>query len=196
MISTLHGTLFEKDPNGVVIECCGVGYEAAVPISTYGELPRVGEECRLFTRHVVREDSEQLYGFATKGERDVFDMLMNVSGVGPKLAICVLSGMMVDEFKKAVSGGDVKRISSVKGIGKKTAERIIVELKGRIDPVEAMALTAGEKKDGGVVRDAVMALVTLGYSQDQAGAMVRAALDSGADSGDAQQLVRKAISSR
>ena len=119
MISTLHGILFEKTPGSVVIECGGVGYEATIPLGAYNELPAAGSECRLFVRHVVREDDEQLYGFASKDERAVFDMLIEISGVGPKLAICVLGGLSVADFKRCVAEGDVKRLGSVKGIGKK-----------------------------------------------------------------------------
>lgn len=198
MISTLHGLLFEKTPASVVIECGGVGYEAAIAVGTYNELPAVGSECRVYVRHIVREDDELLFGFCTKAERQVFDLLMGVSGVGPKSAMSVLSGMTVEEFKKSVANGDVKRISSVKGIGKKTAERIIVELRGKIDPVEAMALhpVAGKKGSESVLRDTVQALVQLGFPSEQANKMVQTALDSGADATRADELLRKALASR
>lgn len=198
MIATLHGLLFEKTPTSVVIECGGVGYEAAIAVGTYNELPAVGGECRLYVRHVVRDDDELLFGFVTKAERQVFDLLTGVSGVGPKSAMSVLSGMTVEEFKQSVANGDVKRISSVKGIGKKTAERIIVELRGKIDPVEAMALhpVAGKKGDESVLRDTVQALVQLGFPTEQATRMVQAALDSGADASRTDELLRKALAAR
>lgn len=198
MIATLHGLLFEKTPASVIIECGGVGYEAAIAAGTYNELPAVGSECRIYVRHIVREDDELLFGFISKAERQVFDLLMGVGGVGPKSAISVLSGMTVEEFKKSVANGDVKRLSSVKGIGKKTAERILVELRGKIDPVEAMALhpIAGKKGDPSVLRDTVQALVQLGFPADQASRMVQAALDGGADASRSDELLRKALASR
>lgn len=197
MIAMLHGTLFEKTPNSAIVECGGVGYEVAIPIGTYSELPSVGGECRVFTRHVVREDDELLFGFATKEERQTFDQLLTVSGVGPKLAIAVLDGMSVQDFRRCVVNGDAKRIGTVKGVGKKTAEKIVVELRGAIDPVEAMA--AGDGKAVPVdanMRDAVLALSQLGFPQDQAFKMVQAAVEGGADKNHVDALVRAALASR
>lgn len=198
MIAMLHGILFEKNPDSVVIECAGVGYEAAIPLSVYNELPSVGGECRLYVRHVVREDDELLFGFADKSEREVFDLLLQVSGVGPKSAICILGGMTIPDFKRAVAEGDAKRLGSVKGIGKKTAERIIVELRGKIDPLEAAALrtVAGKASDNTVLRDTVLALTQLGFPQEAAHKMVQAALDHGAEATKTDELVRKALAER
>ncbi len=197
MISTLHGILFEKNPGSVVIECGGVGYEAIIPLGAYNALPPAGSECRIFVRHVVREDDEQLYGFADKAERDVFDMLVQVSGVGPKSAICVLGGLSVAEFKRCVADGDTKRLGTVKGIGKKTAERIVVELRGKINPLEAVSLrgAAGAKSDA-ALHDTILALGQLGFPQDAAAKMVQAALDSGADSSRPDELLRAALAAR
>lgn len=199
MISTLHGLLVEKTPSSVVVECGGVGYEASVASGVYNELPPVGSECRLYVRHVVREDGELLFGFVSKDEREVFDLLTGVRGVGPKSAISVLGGMAVGEFKRCVADGDARRIASVKGIGRKTAERIIVELRGKIDPVEAMALrpaAGGKAADESVLRDAVLALGRLGFPAEQAGRMVRDAIDGGADASRADELLRKALAER
>jgi Holliday junction DNA helicase RuvA len=198
MISTLHGLLFEKTPGSVVIECGGVGYEAVIPLGAYNELPSAGSECRLFVRHVVREDDEQLYGFADKAEREVFDMLVEINGVGPKLAICVLSGLSVADFKRCVAEGDAKRLGTVKGIGKKTAERIIVELRGKVNPLEAVALRGadGKRADNAALHDTVLALGQLGFPQDAAAKMVQAALDSGADASRPDELLRAALAAR
>lgn len=197
MISMLHGTVFEKKPGLAVIECGGVGYDVVTPVSIYNELPAVGGECRIFVRHVVREDDEQLYGFATRDERGVFDLLQGVSGVGPKLAMAVLDGLSVQDFRRCVVNGDSKRLGTVKGVGKKTAERIVVELKGKIDPVEAMASAEGgaAPMDAGM-RDAMLALSQLGFGQEIAYRMIQAAIDAGADRSNTEELVRKALANR
>ena len=198
MISTLHGILFEKTPGSVIIECGGVGYEATIPLGAYNELPSVGSECRIFVRHVVREDDEQLYGFADKAEREVFDMLVEINGVGPKLAICVLGGMSVADFKRCIADGDSKRLGTVKGIGKKTAERIVVELRGKINPLEAVSLRGADGKaaDNAALHDTVLALGQLGFPQEAAAKMVQAALDSGADATRPDELLRAALAAR
>lgn len=197
MIATLHGTLFEKGIGFVIIECAGVGYEVAVPLSTFNELPLTGEECRLFIRHIVREDDEQLFGFSSKDERATFDLLTSISGVGPRLALSVLDGLSVRDFRLCIVQNDPKRLSSIKGIGKKTAERIVVELKGRIDPIEAMATkdARGAPMDA-ASRDAILALTQLGFSQEVALKMVQAAIDKGADKTHTDALVRAALASR
>lgn len=198
MIASLHGILLEKLPDSAVIECGGVGYEVQIPVGTYNELPKTEEECFLYVRHVVREDDEMLYGFSSKDERNVFDMLMGVSGVGPKSAIAILSGITVSELKRAIAEGNVKRLGSVKGIGKKTAERIIVDLRGKINPLEAMTIKppAGKEANTGIIQDAVLALSQLGFPQEAATKMVQTALDKGAKATDTGDLVRQALASR
>ena len=196
MIAMLHGTLVEKAPNSAVIECGGVGYEVTIPIGTYSELPAVNAECRLFTRHVVREDDEQLFGFATKAERQTFDQLVTVSGVGPKLALAVLDGISVQDFRRCVVNGDAKRLGTVKGVGKKTAEKIVVELRGSINPIEAMASDGTPAAVDANMRDAVLALSQLGFPQDQAYKMVQAAVEKGADKSHVDALVKAALSGR
>ncbi len=198
MISTLHGILFEKNPGSVVIECGGVGYEATIPLGDYNELPPAGSECRLFVRHVVREDDEQLYGFASKAAREVFDLLVGVNGVGPRLAICVLGGLSIEDFKRCVAEGDAKRLGSVKGIGKKTAERIVVELRGKINPLEAISLRGadGKKADNAALHDTILALGQLGFPSEVAAKMVQAAIDGGADTTRPDELLRAALAAR
>ena len=161
MIAYLRGVLAEKEITRVVVECHGVGYEAAIPLSTFDRLPAEGAEVKLYTHHEVREDAQLLFGFATKPERDMFRLVTTVSGVGPKLALAVLSGLTVGDLQLAVSQGDAKRLAAVKGIGKKTAARIVVELKDKINPIEALANATAEtsREQGAVLRDAMLALI-------------------------------------
>ena len=181
MIAFLHGRIAEKQPTRVVIEVGGVGYEVFIPLSSYDRLPPPGGECRLLTIDHVREDCHQLFGFTTEEERRMFLMLMSVTGIGPKIALSSLSGLTVRELKGAIVNQDVKRLSSVSGIGKKTAERIVVELRDKIDDAEALEATARPahaQPEDRRLRDAVLALIALGYKQDQARKMVQAALQS------------------
>jgi Holliday junction DNA helicase RuvA subunit len=132
MIAYIRGILAEKEPTRAVVEAGGVGYELFIPLSTYDRLPRQGEEAKLLAAHVVRDDAEALFGFATAEEREMFTMLVSVSGVGPKIALSMLSGTSLGDLAQAIAGGDVKRISSIKGVGRKTAGKICVELKDKV----------------------------------------------------------------
>ncbi|MBO5940926.1 MAG: Holliday junction branch migration protein RuvA, partial [Kiritimatiellae bacterium] len=165
MITYLNGILAEKNPAKVVVECCGVGYEALIPLSTYDRLPATGEKVKVFTYHSVREDDEILFAFSSLEERDMFTMVTSVSGVGPKTALAVLSGFTIGDLQLAISQGDAKRIAAVKGIGKKTAERIVVELKDKVNPIEALANSsaASSSEQRSVLRDAMLALTALGF---------------------------------
>ena len=136
MIAYIRGTLTEKDPTRVVIEAAGVGYELVISLSTYEALPREGAEAKLLTYHCVREDDEILFGFASEQEKEMFVKLTSVSGVGPKIAISILSGSTLGELALAISTNDAKRISSIKGVGKKTAEKICVELRDKVNELE------------------------------------------------------------
>lgn len=169
MIHRLRGQLVEKDAEGVVLDVGGVGYRVSAPAGTIGDLPPVGEECVLHTRMVVREDAMLLFGFATRDERASFDALTAVSKVGPKLANAVLSTLSPQEISEAVARGDVVKLASVPGLGKKTAERLVLELKGKdlavFGPVESAApVTNG----GGPYMEAREALTGLGYSLEEA----------------------------
>ena len=170
MIHRLRGQLVEKDAEGVVLDVGGVGYRASVPAGTMNDLPPVGEECVLHTRMVVREDAMLLFGFATRDERAVFDALTAVSKVGPKLAISVLSTLSPAEISEAVARGDVVKITSVPGLGKKTAERLVLELKGKdlavFAPMESA--TPVSNGGGGPYMEAREALTGLGYSLEEA----------------------------
>ncbi len=179
MIAFLRGLLTEKHPTRVVLDAGGVGYEAMIPLSSYDRLPNLGEECRVLTHEHIREDAHTLFGFATEAERAMFRLLIGTTGIGPKLALGALSGLSVRELKTAIVEGDVKRLASVSGIGKKVAERIVVEMRDKIDRSEALEAIAGADplSDRDVkLRDAVMALIALGYKQAEARKMVETAL--------------------
>jgi Holliday junction DNA helicase RuvA len=167
MIHRLRGTLVEKDTEGVVLDVGGVGYRASASLATQRALPSLGEECVIHTRMVVREDAMLLFGFATKEERAAFDSLTAVSKVGPKLALAVLSSMSPPEIAEAVARGDVLKFASVPGLGRKSAERLVLELKGKDLAVFAPepAISGG---GGGPYMEAREALTGLGYSLEEA----------------------------
>lgn len=195
MIAFLQGSIDEKQPGRVVLDVGGVGYEVFIPLSSYDRLPNPGQICRLLTHHHLREDAQQLFGFATAAERNMFRLLMTISGVGPKLALSALSSLSVRDLTLGIVQGDVKRLSTISGVGKRTAERMVVELKDKISEADALEAMAGPEDLGpetAVVRDAVMALIALGYKQDDARKMVRAAAGD-APPADVEALVRKAL---
>lgn len=199
MICSLSGTLVEKNPARIVIEVNGIGYEVFVPLSTFDQLPPNDQPCRLLTYEHFREDAHSLFGFASEAEKKTFLLLINVSGIGPRLALATLSGLSVRDIRLAVANRDVKRLSSVSGIGKKTAERIVLELQDKISAGEAMEAAAGQT-DGHVAKpvvDAVLALVALGYKQEEARRMISAVIqDQDASTLDVEDLVRHALSTR
>lgn len=194
MITFLHGRLMEALPTQVTIAVNGVGYEVLIPLSSFDKLPTPGNDVKLLTHLVVREDAHVLYGFMTAPERELFRMLINaVSGIGPKTALNILSGMNPTAFRGAVANADVKSLSQISGVGKKTAERIVVELKDRIGAVGAWeaasagrALSAEEQK----VNDAVLALMALGFKQVEAHESVRGAVAVLGGQATVEDLVR------
>lgn len=199
MIAFIRGLMVARHPTLVILDVNGVGYEVLIPLSTYDRLPATGQTCQLFTYHHIREDAQILYGFASADEKAAFELLIMVNGIGPKVAMAVLSGLTVRDLRAAIADGDVKRLSSVHGVGRKTAERMVVELRDRIDPAEALAarLPANSADSGTVVlRDAVLALTALGFAQDQARKMVQAAIDGGADVSNTEALLKNALGSR
>lgn len=198
MIAYLNGVLAEKDISKVVVECAGVGYEVAIPISTFDRLPAEGEPVKLYTHHEVREDAQLLFGFVSKPEREMFELIITVSGVGPKLALAILSGMTVGDLQLAISQGDAKRLATVKGIGKKTAERLVVELRGKINPIEALANATAEtsKEQSAVLRDAMLALTALGMSEETAREKVQRVLEEEPDVRDVEIIIRKSLSGK
>ncbi len=171
MIGKLTGTLLEKNPPQILLDCHGVGYEVDVPMSTFYNLPGTGEKVALLTHFVVREDAQILYGFATAPEREAFRQLIKISGVGPRTALSVLSGMSVGDLAQAISAQDSGRIIKVPGIGKKTAERLLLELKGKLGA--DLNLTNGGPAQSDVQSDIQQALMALGYSDKDAAAALK-----------------------
>jgi len=171
MISHLIGILEHIDQNHVVIEVGGIGYHVKVPASVLSRLPQAGEKIKLFTIQVVREDDISLYGFINKEERALFSLFLSVSGIGPKLAMALISGFSLDRLVAGIAQGDVDLLSSISGIGRKTAERIVVELKEKIARAYAIKpseMTAGVKGEQSVISDSISALISLGYSPREA----------------------------
>ena len=195
MIAYIRGTLVEKEPTRAVIEAGGVGYELLVPLSTYEKLPRTGSEAKLLAYHCVREDDEILFGFATDDEKAMFAKLTSVSGVGPKIALAILSGSSIAELAMSIAGGDFKRISAIKGVGKKTAEKICVELKDKVSEF-AFSGRAGANAPAPIAKDAVAALRALGFNEEISSKMVADVLakDSAIDSVEA--IIKQALSGR
>ncbi|MBJ1812472.1 Holliday junction branch migration protein RuvA [Neisseria meningitidis] len=190
MISRLTGKLVEKNPPQIVIDVNGVGYEADVSMQTFYNLPPVGESVQLFTQLIIREDAHLLFGFATAEERKTFRQLIKVGGIGAKTALGILSAMTADELARAVAEEDVKHLSSAPGIGKKTAERMVLELRGKLvahtvtDGLFAAAPAADETED------IVSTLLALGYSEREAKAAVKG-VPEGTDVGEGVRLALK-----
>jgi Holliday junction DNA helicase RuvA len=165
MIGRLTGILAEKQPPQVLLDVGGVGYELDVPMSSFYNLPALGERVTLVTHFVVREDAQQLFGFLSQKERAAFRELIRISGVGPKLALSVLSGLSVDELAQAVATQESGRLVKIPGIGKKTAERLLLELKGKLADAPP---STGAPAAAGIATDALHALLALGYAEKEA----------------------------
>lgn len=197
MITFLHGKVVEALPTQVTVDVNGVGYEALIPLSSFDKLPHPGQPVKLLTQLVVREDAHTLYGFMTTEERDLFRLLVHtVSGIGPKTALNVLSGISVTAFRGAVANGDLKALSQISGVGKKTAERIVVELKDKIGMAgawEAASAKHGLSADEQRINDAVLALVALGFKQIEAHDSVRAAQAVLGTQATVEELVRACL---
>jgi holliday junction DNA helicase RuvA len=197
MIATVSGKLQLRQADRIIVETAGLGYEIFVPLSTYHRLPAVGSPVILEVRLVIREDSWQLYGFLSSGEKRAFDLLMQVQHVGPRLALAVLSNMAPDELVAAIGREDVERLDAVPGVGSKVAERIVRELRDKAAELGAIAplpATAPGAAANGMLDDALSALINLGYRPNEA----KAALDSLVPAGEAiedglEQLIRKAL---
>ena len=172
VIGRLAGLLAEKTPPQILIDCQGVGYEVWVPMSSFYQLPALGERVTLLTHFVVREDAQLLYGFVTETERAAFRELIRISGIGPRMALAVLSGMSVAELAQAIAAQQAGRLTKVPGIGKKTAERLLLELKGRLGPDLGAPGAAAPASDS--QGDIQQALLALGYSDKEAAAALQA----------------------
>ncbi len=195
MITFLDGIVDEKQPTRVILNVGGVGYEAFIPLSSYDRLPHKGGKCRLLVYDHVREDQHVLFGFASEKDRSVFTRLLSVSGIGPKLALSALSSLSAREIIAHIAASDVDVLSTISGVGKKTAERMVVELRKEFAEMAAFEPgTAGVSSAGEVVfRDAVQALVALGFKPTEAGRKVSAALSDEKDDASVETLVRRAL---
>ena len=195
MIGRLQGTLVQKQPPGLLVDVGGVGYELEAPLSTFYELPAVGEPVTLYTHLVVRDDAHLLFGFGRESERRLFRLLLRISGVGARMALAILSGMSADDFARCIENDDVTALTRLPGIGRKTAERLIVEMRDRLDEAglrEALPGATGESTEVGAdpVADATSALVALGYRPAEAARMIRDVETRGLDTED---IIRRAL---
>ena len=200
MIGRLQGTILEKQPPTILLDVQGVGYELEAAMSTFYNLPECGENIVLHTHLVVREDAQLLYAFYTLSERLMFRNLIKISGVGPKLALTILSGMSAEDFTRCILEEDSKALTRLPGVGKKTAERLVIELKDRLEKEGAANLpgvsgTSGAKveRQTSPVNDAVSALISLGYKAQQASQMVR---DLDVENRSTEEIIRAALQGR
>lgn len=193
MIGRLRGTLISKQPPWLLIEVGGVGYELEAPMSTIYDLPALGKEVILLTHYAAKEDSVALYGFGHESERALFRNLQKVSGIGAKIALAVLSGVSVDHFARLVHAGDVVALTKVPGIGKKTAERIVVELRDRLDGISGVAGSSVQPRSAApldAAGEATVALQQLGYKPAEVTRLVQKVA---ADGDDSEAIIRKAL---
>jgi Holliday junction DNA helicase RuvA len=190
MIAYLHGKLAEAAPTHVVVDCGGVGYSVFIPLSSYDKLPAKGNEVKLLTYHHVnaQDGTQQLFGFATTDEREMFLLLISISGIGPRLACNILSTASVTGLRNAIAAGDTATLSSLRGIGKKTADRLVVELKDKVGPAAEAAAIHDPR-----LADAVSALVSLGYKQVDAHKAVASVVGKLAAKASVEELVRAAL---
>ena len=198
MFYYVSGTVAHLAPYLAVIDCGGVGYACKTTNVTLSAL-KVGQAGKLYTYLNVREDAMELYGFATEEELNCFRMLIGVSGVGPKLALAILSGLTVGDLQLAIADGNAKRLAAVKGIGKKTAERIVVELRDKVNPIEALAngkAAEGNDAKAGILRDAMLALAALGFSDDTARLQVQRVLEEDPSVSSTETIIRRALAAK
>lgn len=192
MIDSLEGILKEKFPTYILLEVNGVGYGVNIPLSTYNKLPNVGEKISLFTHLVVREDVLSLYGFYTFDEKELFLALISTTGIGPKSALTILSSIEVEQFKQAIIKEDMLTLTSISGIGKKTAQRMILELKDKLKEVEIPTTTV-KPIDKKIIDDAILALISLGYKKPTATQAVHKAQDTIKEKFDIKELIKTAL---
>src|SRR5436305_537614 len=197
MIAFLQGKLVEAIPTQVIVEVNGIGYEVLIPLSSFDKLPQPGQSVKLLTHLVIREDAHILYGFISGPERELFRLLINnVSGIGPKIALNILSGISVTAFRGAVASSDVKALSQISGVGKKTAERMVVELKDKVGVAGAWEASSAQRAlspEDQRVNDAVLALLALGFKQIEAHDSVRKAQSVLGAQATVEDLVRTCL---
>ena len=192
MIGRLKGILIHKSPPWLVVDVHGVGYELEAPMSTFYDLPEVGREIALFTHYAQKEDSVSLYGFLREAERRLFREVQKVTGIGAKIALAVLSGVSVDDFARLLQAGDITALTRIPGIGKKTAERMLVELRDRAADLAGGPIANASGVPGDPLSEAINALQTLGYKPAEADRMARKAA---VDGDTAEAIIRKALQS-
>ena len=195
MLSLLRGVLFEKHPNQAIVDVHGVGYDVIIPVSTFSALPEAGREVSLRIHMHVREDTIALFGFLTKEEKTLFEKLISVSGIGPKLAITALSGLATSELVGAIRGGQVEALVRIPGVGKKTAERIVLELRDKLDLLPAAGTVSAETRKpafNSAEEDAISALMNIGSTRASAEAAVIKARST-AESNEFEPLFRRAL---
>jgi Holliday junction DNA helicase RuvA len=192
VIAHLRGRILEKQPNRIVVDVNGVGYDVAVPLSTFYGLGDAGAEIALRIHTQVREDTLALYGFSTPLELDLFERLISISGIGPKVGLAVLSGIEPSELVRAIERGDLARLTAIPGIGKKTSERIVIELRDRLPRMKAPVVTAGGPEPSQVREDVLSALVNLGYHRPLAEKAADAAVTA-TPAGDFERTLKQAL---
>jgi len=197
MISHLKGILYRKSPTEIVVDVNGVGYAVSIPLSTYEKLGETGAAVTILTYTHVREDILQLYGFATEAEREIFRLLISVSGIGPKIAQGILSGVQPNELQNLIAQANVSALTAIPGVGRKTAERLIVELRDKIAKLDSGMLSSGPTDAAqGIRAEALMALISLGYNRATAEKAIRTALqDLNGKEASIQELLKQALKS-
>ena len=191
MYESIKGTLVDKTPQKAVIEINGIGYRLAIPLSTYTRLPDLGKTLQLFLSQVVREDSNTLYAFLLKEERDLFETLITLSGIGPKSGLAIIGHLEISAFQRAIASADVRLLSKIPGIGKKTSEKLVIEMRDKFKGVKgkALPLTAVD----GIVGDAMNALLNLGYNPIEAQKAVQAVMEDKKDESDLGKIITAAL---
>lgn len=193
MLAFIKGKIEEKSLKDVVIDTGNLGFRAMIPLSTYERLPDLGSEVKLYTYYQVREDSHTIFGFSTQQERDFFLLLLNISGIGAKSALNALSHLDPASLKRAIINNDVKKIASIPGLGKKSAERITMELKEKVRELPIREREPWKKMENEEVQDAIDGLIALGYKSFQAKEAVISACEGGAGNASAEDLIKKAL---
>lgn len=192
MYESIKGTLLDKSPLKAIVETNGIAYRLTIPLNTYTRLPALEKPIQLFLSQVVREDSNTLYAFLLKEERDLFETLITISGIGPKTAVAIIGHMEMSAFQRAIASADVRLLSKIPGIGKKTAERLVIEMRDKLKggkKDKALPLTA----EGGVIGDAINALLHLGYNPIEAQKAVQSVLEAKKDETDLGKIITAAL---
>ncbi len=195
MISYLKGILTKKSPTEIIIDIAGLGYSVNISLSTYEQLPEINTEVQILTHHHIREDAQLLYGFATETEREMFRLLIGVSGIGPKMAQTILSGIRTDELVRTIAVGAISTLTAIPGVGKKTAERMVLELKDKVAKMEGSEKIIDLPNTGASIRsEALTALISLGFSREKAEQSLRGVLnDTNGKTISIEELIKRAL---